>query len=174
MLLIRRLIRVYDFQTCISAAGQVSLEMEQLISHMTTAVVDVRTCFQNSDMEVIPASEVHDLHYKIHDILHNAASKRVGNTACISTFLFYFASRQHCEVWVLQFPFFSSIKDNDPLRKACFYVCISCNVAQVEQCPSSGLSQSLTSVQGSKASVQKWPALDSGGTSLVKKCHFDT
>ena len=56
--------------------------MEQLISDTRTSLVDTIASLQDSDGGVRPVPEVLEWLTKIHDILDNAVSKRVGNTAC--------------------------------------------------------------------------------------------
>ena len=56
---------------------------------------------------------------------------------------FHLASRQSCEVWVLQFAFLYTTEFTVPVSEACLYGCISLNRAQVQQLLWSGLSQSL-------------------------------
>ena len=59
---------------------------------------------------MIAALEVHELLSRIHDIMDNAVSKWVTNMACILVCLFDSFSRQHCEVWASQFPFFTVLR----------------------------------------------------------------
>ena len=61
MLLIRSLINVSDFQNGLGAAGQVTLETEELVSHMRTAIVHDIIPLHDSDKEVIPILKVHDI-----------------------------------------------------------------------------------------------------------------
>ena len=67
--------------------------MEQLISHIRTALVDT-IASQDIDGGVIPVQEVLKFLTKIHDILENAVCKEVGNTVHILVSLFNSASRQ--------------------------------------------------------------------------------
>ena len=65
-----------DFKTGIGAAAHATLEMEQFISHMRTAIVDTITFLQMAfDGHVIPDSELHDFPNKIYDILDMPVSK---------------------------------------------------------------------------------------------------
>ena len=75
MLPIRRLIRVFLVFTGICAAAHATLNTVQLISYTRTTLLDTFASLQDSDGEVIPSSEVHELLTKIHDILDNAVSK---------------------------------------------------------------------------------------------------
>ena len=102
---------------------------------------------QGSNAEVIAASEGHKLCTKIHDTVDSDVSKWVGNTAHILAYLFYFASKQHHEVWASKFPFLQSIKDTVPPSEACLYGYISWSLTQACQQSSLGLSQSSTSVK---------------------------
>ena len=79
-------------------AVHATLDMEQLISHIRAALVDTISSQQDSEGGVISISEVYELLTNIHDILDNAVSKQVGNTACILAHLFNSASRQCHEV----------------------------------------------------------------------------
>ena len=72
-----------DFQTDVGAAAHASLNTEQLISHLRIALVDALSSLPNSEGSVILVSEVCELLLKVHDILDNAVSKGVGNSACI-------------------------------------------------------------------------------------------
>ena len=69
---------------------------------------------QGSDGDIMLISKVHELHTIIHDILDNALSKWVGNTADILAYLFSSASRQHHEGRTLQFSCLKKIKDAVP------------------------------------------------------------
>ena len=83
--------------------------MQNSFSHITAALVDTVSSLQGSDGGVIAASEV--LNYLLRFMtfcLDSAVSKWVGNTA----YLFYSASRQHCEVWadgLPSFPIFTTL-----------------------------------------------------------------
>ena len=88
-----------EFQTGIGATAHATLNTEQLISHLRVAFVDTISSLLDSEEGVIPASEVHELLIKVHDILDNAVSKLVGNSAHILVYVFNSASRQHREVW---------------------------------------------------------------------------
>ena len=75
-------------------------------------------------------SEVCELLLKVHDILDKAVSKQVGNSAHILAYLFNLFSRQHCEVWVSQFPFLHSLRDVIPPNEGCLYGDINWSLAQ--------------------------------------------
>ena len=79
----RRLISLSQFQMGIGAAAHATLDMEQLISCIRVALVDTISSLPDSEGGVIPVSEMHDLHIKIHDILDNFVSKWVGTSAHI-------------------------------------------------------------------------------------------
>ena len=64
-----------DFQTGIGAAADVTLDTEQLISHLQDALVDTLSSLPEAEGDVIPLSEVHELLLQIHDILDKAVSK---------------------------------------------------------------------------------------------------
>ena len=96
-----------EFQTGIGVAAHVTLGTEQPFSCTRVAHVDTISPLQDSEGAVISVSIVHQLLNKIHDSLHNAMSKWIGNTAHILAHVFNLASRQHCEVWASQFPFFT-------------------------------------------------------------------
>ena len=57
--------------------------MEQLISHTRIALVDTISSLHDSEGGVISVSEVCELCTKFNDILGNAVSQLVGNTAHI-------------------------------------------------------------------------------------------
>ena len=82
MLLIR-LISLSDIHICISVAAHDTLQVEQILSHTRTTIVDTITSLQDSGWEVIPVSEVHDILTQIHDNLD-----KVDNVAHILAFLF--------------------------------------------------------------------------------------
>ena len=88
-------------------------------------------------------SEVRELLVKVHDILDNAVSKQVGNSAHILAHVFNSVSRQHCEVWVSQFPFLCSLRDVIPPSEACLHGHIKWSLAQAQQQSSMDLSQSF-------------------------------
>ena len=87
-----------DFQTGIGAAAHATFDTEQLISHLQVALVDTLSSLPEAEGDVIPVSDMCELLLWIHDILDEAVSKRVGNSACILAHLFNSVSRQHCEV----------------------------------------------------------------------------
>ena len=99
-----------DFQTSIGAADYATLNTEQLISHTKTAFVVTLTSLQGSDGGVSAASEVHELLTMIHDILDSALSKWACNTAHVLAYPSNSASLQCCEVWVSNFPFFTTLR----------------------------------------------------------------
>ena len=72
-----------DFQTGIGTAAYATLDMEQLISHTRTALVDTTTSLQGSDGGVIATLEKHELLTKIYDTFDNAVSDPFGNTTHI-------------------------------------------------------------------------------------------
>ena len=76
-----------NLPTSIGASSHSTLEMEKLMSHMKIAIMDVITILWDSDEEVVPDSEIHDLLCKIHDILDKAVSMHVYNAAQILAFL---------------------------------------------------------------------------------------
>ena len=111
------------FQTCIIAGVLSTLEIEPVIYHIKTTIVDTITSLQEGNTLI---SEVHDTLTKIHDILDKVVSKWIGNAAYISAFVFvYFASRQCLEVWPLQWPLFCTLKNTFPPSKTCLYGWIS-------------------------------------------------
>ena len=65
-----------DFQIGIIATAHATLEIEELVSQMRSAIMDTITSLQGDDGEVIPVLEVHDSLYKICNILGKAVSKR--------------------------------------------------------------------------------------------------
>ena len=85
-------------------------------------------------------------------------SKLVGNTACILAYLFNSASRQHCEIWALHFPFLHSFKNTVPPSETCLYGHINWSLAQAQQQSPLGTPQSLTSMRGDKVrpKVEFW------------------
>ena len=82
-----------EFQTANGVAAHATLDMEQLISCIRVALVDTISPLPDSDEGVIPVSEVHELLIKVHDILDNAVSKQVWNSAHILTHVFNSAFR---------------------------------------------------------------------------------
>ena len=107
---------------CLAASvAHATLDMEQLISHARTVLVDLIASLQDSYGGVIAASEVHELHIKIHDFLDSALYKQVGNTAHFST-SFNSASRQCHEIWASHFPFFITLRIPFLLVKLTFMV----------------------------------------------------
>ena len=129
-----------DFQTGLGATAHATLDTEQLISHLQVALVDTFSSLPKAEGDVIPVSEVHELLLQIHGILYKAVSKQVGNSACILAHLFNSVSRQHHEVWTLQFPFLSSLKEVIPPSEVCLYGHTNWSLAQAH---SVGLSQSF-------------------------------
>ena len=122
-------------------------------------------------------SEVCELLLWIHGILDKAVSKQVF--------------RQCWEVWASQFPFLHSLKEVIPPSEACLYGHINWSLAQAH---SVGLSQSCPPKRGGKArpwtgfqftvqkrpmsgsvpgtrraSLPKWPHLESGNEAHLKK-----
>ena len=94
-----------------------------LASGFLVAGVDTISSLANSEGGVIPVCNLHELLIKVHNILDNAVSKQVWNSAHILAHLFNSASRQCCEVWASQFPFLHGLKDVVPLvRLACMAV----------------------------------------------------
>ena len=155
--------------------------MEQLISCLRVALIDTIS-FLPQFWGVMPVSEVGGLVIKVHDILDNAASKWIGNSACILAHVFNSASRQFCEVWASWFHFLHCLKDMVLTSEAFLYGHINCCLAQAQQQPSIGLSQSLPSKRGSKArqqtefhfTVQKRPVPGSSSASLAKRPHLES
>ena len=96
------------------------------------------------------------------------------NPACSLTYLFNYAFKHCCEVWVYSLPFFTVFTVQFLLMKLAF-------IDAHQQCLL-GLSQSSASVRGVRArpkagfmfNVQKQPVLVSDGASLAKKLHLDT
>ena len=82
------------FQIGIGASSHITLEIEQLISHMKTTIVYTVTILQGSDGEVIPISEDHDLLSKVNDILYKAVFMQVVNAPHIIVFLFSLTDSQ--------------------------------------------------------------------------------
>ena len=69
-----------NFKTGVAAA-HATLDMLQVISYLWVALVDTISSLQNSEGGIIPVSKVCELLLKVHDILDNAVSKQVGNSA---------------------------------------------------------------------------------------------
>ena len=137
-----------DFQTGVHATAHATFDTEQLISHLQVALVDTLSSLPETEGDVIPVSEVHELLLQIHGILDKAVSKQVGNSACILARLFNSVSRQCCEVWASQFPFLHSLKEVIPPSEACLYGRINWSLVQAH---SVGLSQSFPPKRGGKA-----------------------
>ena len=74
--------------TGIGTAADATLDMEQLISHLRVVLVDTISTTPDSEGGVIPVPEVCELLIKVHDILDNAVSKQVGNSAHILVHVF--------------------------------------------------------------------------------------
>ena len=100
---------------------------------------------------MIFVSEACELLIKIHDILGNAVSKQVANTAHVVAHDFSSACRLHHEVWASQLPLFHNLMDMVPPSEACLYGCINWCLTQVQQQSSVGLSQSFPPVRDGKA-----------------------
>ena len=164
-----------DIQTGIGTVGHTTLDTAQLISETIASL-------QGSEREVIPASEVHQLVTNISGILGNALSKWFGNEACILAYLLIMLLGSFVGYGALQLPFLHNFRDTFSPSEACLYGHINWSVAlaQAGQQSSLGLSQSSTSMRGSKArskagfqlNVQKSPLLISGGGPLAKKPHL--
>ena len=67
-----------EFQTGICAAAHATLDTEQLISHLSVALVDTLSSLPDSEGGVLPLSEVYELLLKVHDILDDAVSNELG------------------------------------------------------------------------------------------------
>ena len=95
--------------------------------------------------------------------------------------MFNTASKQHHEVWASQFPFLHGLKDVVPSSKACLYGHIKWSLAQSQQQPPMGLSQSFLSKKCGQArpwtgfhfTMKKWPVPGSSSASLAKRPHFE-
>ena len=169
-------------QTGVSAGAHATLDTGQLISHLRFALVDTLSSLRNSEGGVLPVSEVHELLLKVYNILDNAVSKQVGNSAHILAHVFNYVSRRCHEVWASQFPFLHSLGDVIPPSEACLYGHINWSLAQAQQESSMGLSQSFPSKKGGKArpqtefhfTVQKRPVSGSSGPSLAKRHHLES
>ena len=170
-----------DFQTGVGAAAYATLDTVQLISCHRVALVNTLSSPPDPEEGIIPVSKVHELLLKVHDILDNAVSKQVGNSAHVSAHVFNSVSRQHCEVWASQFSFLHSHKDVIPASEACLYDHINWSLTQTQQQSSMGLSQSFPSKRGGKArpqtgfhfTVQKRPIPGSSDASLAKMPHLE-
>ena len=90
-----------------------TLDTEQLIPCFRVAFVDTLSSLSDAERGIIPVSEVHEFLLKVHDILDNAVSKRVGNSAHILAHVFSSVSRQCCEVWPYTVPFSSQSQGGD-------------------------------------------------------------
>ena len=88
-----------EFQTGSAVAAHTVLNMEQLISCIRVALVDIVSPVPDSEGGVIPVLEVHELLTKVPDILNNVVSKWFGNSAHILAHVLKAASGQHCKVW---------------------------------------------------------------------------
>ena len=102
----------------------------------------------------MPVSEVCELLLKVHDILDNAVSKQVANSAHILAHVFNFVSRQHHEVWASQLLFLHSLRDVILPSEACLYGHINWSLVQAQQHSSMGLSQPVASKRGDNARPQ--------------------
>ena len=122
-----------DLQTGIVAAAHATLDTEQLISCLRSALLDTLSSPPDSEGGLIPVSEVRELLLMIHDILDSAVFKQVANSACILVHMFNSVSRQHHEVWASQIPFLHSLRDMIPSSEACLYGCINWSLAQAQQ-----------------------------------------
>ena len=67
-----------EFLTDIGAAAYTTLSMEQLISHLTVALVDAISSLPHSEGGAIPVSEVCELLIKDHDILDNVGPNKLA------------------------------------------------------------------------------------------------
>ena len=177
MLLIRRLIQIFQIFDWIWATCHATLDEEQLISHTRCALVDTFASLQGPNREVIPVSEVQELLTKIHDNQDNTVCKDVSHTAHILAYLFNAPSRHHHEVTSRQFPFLQRFNDIVYPSETCLYGHISWSLTQAQQKSSLIFPQFSTSVRCGKArpkacfqfNVQKWYGPDSIGTPLAKK-----
>ena len=137
-----------DFQIGIGVATYAILDMEHLISHNRTDLMDTIISLQDCNGGVIPVAEVHKILTKIHDILDYAISRLIWNTAHILAFLLNSASWQHHEVWSSQYPFIYNFKDSIPPPEACVHVHINWTLVKALDHSSLGLFQSSCSVRG--------------------------
>ena len=172
MLLIRRLISV-SFAGCIYSCyiadgAAYFLYMEQHTSCTKTVIMDTIIFLQGFSSELIPFSKVWGIPDKIHDILHKSLNGLV--IQYVFYLLFQFCLHVHPEVLAVHFSLLNTIKDIVFPSEACPYSHYDWNLGQVQQCPSSILSQSLDFVRCDKANIcfwfkfQKWPALYSRST----------
>ena len=135
-----------EFQTGSGAAAHATLNMEQLISHLRVTLVGTISSLLDPEGGVISVSEVYDLLIKVHDILDNAVTKQVGNSAhiLVHVLIMYVSIRQCHEVWASLFPFLYGLKDVVPPSEICLYGHMNWSLAQVKQQSSIGLSQSFS------------------------------
>ena len=115
-------------------------------------------------------------------LLHNAASQWVGkatydfSNSLILLLVSIVKSALHST------PLFTILKTPDPLSEVCLCDHINCPLAQAQQQSFLGLSQSFTSARGDRTRlrtgfqfhVQKWPEVESSGSSMAKKPHIST
>ena len=95
--------------------------------------------------------------------------------------MFNSVSRQHREIVASHFPFLHSLRDVIPPSEACLYGHINWSVAQAQQQPSMGLSQSFPPKKDGKTRtctgfhfmVQKRPMPGSSGPSLAMRPHLE-
>ena len=104
-------------------------DMEQLIFHIRTVLVDTIVSLCDSDGRVIPVVEVHEFLTKIHDILDSAVSKWVGNIPHFWPFFFNSSSTQHNAVWASKYSFLNNLKESVPPSEAYLYGHISWSLA---------------------------------------------
>ena len=78
-------------------------------------------------------------------------SKHVGSTAHILASLFNSASRHHCEVWTLQYPFLQNVADTLLSSGAHLYGYINWSLAEIQQQSTIGFPLSSHSVRDDKA-----------------------
>ena len=106
----------------------------------------------------------------------------LGISAHILAHVFDSVSRQHHEVWASQFLFLQGLWNMIPPSGACPYGCINWSLAQAQQQPSMGLSQSFPSKRAGKArqelgfhfTVQKRSVPGYSCLSLVKRPHLES
>ena len=172
-------VRMSDWHRC---CWSCYLNMEQLISHFWVVLADTISSLPEFKGRIIHVSGVHELLIKTHEILDNAVSKWVGNSADTLAPVFNFASRQCPEIWASQFPFLHILQVVVSPSEACLYGHINWSLAQDQQQASIGLSQSFLSKIGGKTkpwtglhfSVQKRPVPVSSGASLAKRPHLES
>ena len=119
---------------------------------------------------------------RIHDILDSSVSKKIGNIACVTAYLFNSASRQYHDVWASQFLFLHIIHGTVPPTVTCLYGHISWSPVQAHYKSLLGLSQYLPFMRCAMAkpkarfmlNIQKWPISVYGGGFLALKTHLDT